>query len=349
MSQPTAPKTPAVAIARVLRGLGLTQGHGGKDFSVAGYYRNGERQYTYVVIYSRHAEEVIAAHADEIEDAANKAGFHFNVSIAYSTAGKVYATVQNAGHRIRETAPATTTGAEAPEPKEEPMTSTPEPTPVGAHFVDGQYGTRFLFVGDEYIGTTSNSTEGQRTAFSVRTHYLKGKFADDQAAAETMLAAHKPAPHEAGEVHHETYRGVEFTVTFKPGGSDVTKEGRRHGWADQYQLTYNGRVVSCPVGDVKTIAKKVRGWIDTEHADKTLLPTLLGLVDARQSVEGMPGWDDGATPKVGDTAYVYAQGRYRRGLVTKVARARATVSYTTASSQGRIYHKADKHDELAAG
>jgi hypothetical protein len=226
-------------------------------------------------------------------------------------------------------------------------------TPAGTRFEEGMHGARFLFVGDEYIGTTGKSWKGEnrdeRNAFSVRTGYLPGSFADDEAAAEALLAAHTPVPHEAGEVHRETYRGVEFVVVFRPGGSKIDEDGKRYAWFDKYVLAYDGRGADCPKGDVKAIVKKVHGWIDTRHSDAELLPQLVALVDARQSAEGMPGWDDGATPKVGDTAYVYAQGRYRRGLVTKVARARATVSYTTASSQGRIYHKADKHDELAAG
>ncbi|MFG3287299.1 hypothetical protein ACGF3G_00555 [Streptomyces sp. NPDC048179] len=99
-------KTPTVAIARILRGLGLTQGRGGKDFSVTGFYVNGERRHTYVVAYSRHAEEVIAAHADEIEAAANAAGWCFYVSVRYSASGRVHTSVQNAGARVREAQPA---------------------------------------------------------------------------------------------------------------------------------------------------------------------------------------------------------------------------------------------------
>jgi hypothetical protein len=107
MATTTAPaKTPTVAIARILRGLGLTQGRGGKDFRVGGEYRNGERQYTYVVAYSRRAEEVIAAHADEIEARADEAGFSFRVSVRYSAGGRVHTSVQNAGPRTRETPPA---------------------------------------------------------------------------------------------------------------------------------------------------------------------------------------------------------------------------------------------------
>lgn len=214
--------------------------------------------------------------------------------------------------------------------------------PAGLRTEEGTYGIKYLFIGDDFIGSTSTgTTRERRTAFSVRDSWLGGNFADDQAAIDALVKAYRPAPHEAGEVYRETYRGIEFVVTFVPG--------EKNRFADHFDLVYNGQRVDCPKGDVETVAKKVRGWVDTRHSDAEMLPKLVALVDALQSVKGLPGWDNGAAPKVGDVAYVYAQGRYRRGLVTKVAKTRATVSYTTASSQGRVYHKADKHDELAAG
>lgn len=226
------------------------------------------------------------------------------------------------------------------------MTTTP-----AVRFENGTYEKRYAFLGDECIGSTGKDHRtGGRQAFSVRTGFLPGTFPDDQAAADALVAAFGPAPHEAGEVHRETYRGIEWIVVFRPGGSEIDDaSGRGHTWSDLYTLIYNGRVVTCPKGTVDTINKKVRGWIDTEHSDKEVLPKLLPLVDARMSVEGLPGWDNGATPKIGDVAYVYAMGRFRRGLVTKVAKTRTTVSYTTASSQGRVFHKAAKHEDLAVG
>ena len=50
------PRTPSVAVARVLRDLGLTQGPG-KDFRVDGEYRGGERIGTWVLVLTRHADE----------------------------------------------------------------------------------------------------------------------------------------------------------------------------------------------------------------------------------------------------------------------------------------------------
>ncbi|MBP5926715.1 hypothetical protein F3K32_42680 [Streptomyces sp. LBUM 1483] len=150
------------------------------------------------------------------------------------------------------------------------------------------------------------------------------------------------------EVHRETYRGTEFVVTRRPATVSKSPSGRITSRTfAQHGLEYGGRQVECPKGDIETAVKKIRGLIDKSHLDRALLPKVVALIDARQSVEGMAGFD--GAPDMGDVAYVYAMGRYRRGLVTKVTRTRATVSYTTASSNGRIFHKADKHDELAAG
>ncbi|RPE39784.1 hypothetical protein EDD90_2802 [Streptomyces sp. Ag109_O5-1] len=223
--------------------------------------------------------------------------------------------------------------------------------PAGLRIEVDRYGSKTLFLGEDCIGrTTRGRTTGTRTAFSVRDGYLKNDFPTDEAATDALLTAFaKPAPHEAGEVHRETYRGIEFVIIFQPGTGGIDGQGRGSVSADRFSIVYDGRGVTCPTGDVKTVAKKARGWVDQKHTDEALLPKLVGLVDARKSAEGMPGWDNGAAPMVGDTAYVYAMGRYRRGVVTKVTKTSATVSYTTASSQGRVFHKADKFDELAAG
>ncbi|MFB7574690.1 hypothetical protein [Streptomyces sp. NPDC056165] len=77
-----APSSPTVAIARVLRDLGLTQGRG-CDFRVTGEYRNGERIGTYVLPLTRHADEVIAEHADEIERLTAETGWAFRVLVRY--------------------------------------------------------------------------------------------------------------------------------------------------------------------------------------------------------------------------------------------------------------------------
>ncbi|MEU6331633.1 hypothetical protein ABZ851_30790 [Streptomyces sp. NPDC047049] len=146
------------------------------------------------------------------------------------------------------------------------------------------------------------------------------------------------------EVLRETYRGSEITITFTP----ATASGRQRR-AAHHTATLDGRPVDCPAGPVETVAKKLRKDIDIQHADEELLPKLRPLIDSLPNVAGMPGWDDGAAPKVGDVAYVWARGMCRRGLVVDVARTRATVAYVTATNPTRVHRKADKFDELVAG
>jgi hypothetical protein len=105
MSRTPAPaKTPAVAIARILRDLGLKQGCLG-DFRITGVYnRAGERMYTDVVVYSRHANYVIADNADLIERLADETGFAFRVNVHCSPSGYPWASVSN-GRSVRTREP----------------------------------------------------------------------------------------------------------------------------------------------------------------------------------------------------------------------------------------------------
>lgn len=93
-------KTPGVAIARALRGLGLKQG---ADFRVRGEYRNGERVGTSVTVNGPAANQLVADHADRIEQLVAAAGFHFNVSIHFTPSGMVWVHVANYGQRTRQT------------------------------------------------------------------------------------------------------------------------------------------------------------------------------------------------------------------------------------------------------
>lgn len=115
MAKRATAKTPTVAIARVLRDLGLKQG---SDFRVRGEYRNGERVGTYVAALSAKADQVIADNADQIEYRVQQdGGFAFRVSIHFTAGGRMWTWVANYGKRTREAAPATatpTTGSDAP-------------------------------------------------------------------------------------------------------------------------------------------------------------------------------------------------------------------------------------------
>ncbi|MER6632234.1 hypothetical protein ABT301_29140 [Streptomyces sp. NPDC000987] len=109
----------SAAIARILRGLGLTQGKG-CDFRVTGDYRNGERIGTFVVVLTRHADEVIAEHADEIERLSAESGWPFRVSVRYHKGERPMTTVANYGSRVREEPAARAEVLEDPAPAGEP-------------------------------------------------------------------------------------------------------------------------------------------------------------------------------------------------------------------------------------
>ncbi|QKW06967.1 hypothetical protein HUT18_11725 [Streptomyces sp. NA04227] len=103
MTKTSQPNSPTVAIARILRGLGLAQGRG-KDFRVEGADRDGERIGTYVLVLTRHAEETIAAHADDIERQAAAGPFPFRVSVQYPS-DRPLTSIANFGDRVREQPP----------------------------------------------------------------------------------------------------------------------------------------------------------------------------------------------------------------------------------------------------
>ncbi|CAL9535885.1 hypothetical protein [Streptomyces sp. enrichment culture] len=131
MSNQPAPSSPTVAIARILRSLGLVQGRG-CDFRVTGDYRNGERIGTYVLVLTRHADEVIAEHADRIEGLAAETGWAFRVSVRYTDSGRPMTIVANYGSRVRETppAPAAEQAPAAPALQAEAAPAAPDETPA---------------------------------------------------------------------------------------------------------------------------------------------------------------------------------------------------------------------------
>jgi hypothetical protein len=119
-----------VAIARILRGLGLAQGD---DFRVTGEYRNGERIGTYVLTLTRHADETIAANADEIERLAGECPYPFRVSVRYLDGDRPMTSVANYGARVRETPPTPAAPpAPAPAAESEPAPAAPDLPPAGS-------------------------------------------------------------------------------------------------------------------------------------------------------------------------------------------------------------------------
>lgn len=128
-----------------------------------------------------------------------------------------------------------------------------------------------------------------------------------------------------------------FAYTYTQGGS-----GRQH----RARVMYGGSGWSCsaPTGEGAALVKKLTASLELAEADAQLLPLLTRLVrnagpaDERRLVE----------PVEGAVAYVYAMGRARRGLVVKVTKTKATVAYTTASSNGRVFRKAVDRDQLCS-
>ncbi|MDH6489628.1 DUF6884 domain-containing protein [Streptomyces sp. SAI-127] len=114
------PSTPTVAIARELRRLGLKQGRGG-DFTVAGDYVNGERRFTYVTLYRREAEVLVAERADEIEERTANGPFPFKVSVRYMGDRPVASIHNGAAERVRELPESARTAAD-----EQPAEEAPE-------------------------------------------------------------------------------------------------------------------------------------------------------------------------------------------------------------------------------
>ncbi|MER6367381.1 DUF3560 domain-containing protein [Streptomyces mirabilis] len=127
MATTPAAKSPSIAIARALRRLALTQGKG-KDFRVDGdYNKAGERVRTYVLTLTRHADETVAAHADDIERwASEDGGWSFTVNVRYSDNGRPHCTISNgAVEKVREEPPAPPADEPTPEPQpEEPAGET---------------------------------------------------------------------------------------------------------------------------------------------------------------------------------------------------------------------------------
>ncbi|MFE2639495.1 hypothetical protein ACFXKF_32835 [Streptomyces scopuliridis] len=105
----------------------------------------------------------------------------------------------------------------------------------------------------------------------------------------------------------------------------------------RHRLFIDGKTAGHLTAELPAAVKRGRREIDKRHSDAALSPRLIALIGVQHNGQGLIEGDSFA---VGDVAWVHAQGRWRRGLVTKVARVRVTVSYTTLSSDGRAFHKA---------
>lgn len=82
---------------------------------------------------------------------------------------------------------------------------------------------------------------------------------------------------------------------------------------------------------------------------------LVHLIGIAHRTLGRDGWDVPASVSdvvIGDTAYVYAMGEYRRGVVSKITRAKIGVTFTTGATvrdarNGKGYYDAERRPILA--
>ncbi|MEV3895342.1 hypothetical protein [Streptomyces anulatus] len=131
MALVTAPKTPAVAVARELRRIGLEQGPA-KDFRVTGHMVDGERDHTFVMLLTAEARQTVADRADDLEAALAAGPFPFKVSVRYLGSDRPMPSIHNGREeRIRDEKPAdapavdTDTPADAPAVETAPDVETP--------------------------------------------------------------------------------------------------------------------------------------------------------------------------------------------------------------------------------
>ncbi|MEV5007309.1 hypothetical protein [Streptomyces sp. NPDC055692] len=231
-----APSSPTVAIARVLRGLGLTQGRG-CDFRVTGDYRNGERIGTYVLSLTRHTDEVIAEHADEIERLTAETGWTFRVSVRYPSGARPMVIVANYGSRVRETPPASAATEEpeaapavteeaAPEPQPEaaPAPELPPADTAAAHFLEAARERAWQHQQANALGWSARQADLVTVAMAGALSYDRNGVLCDQ-----------PRPGHAGTAVDESRLGpllaAGFLVITEPNGPgskrvSVTADGR---------------------------------------------------------------------------------------------------------------------------
>lgn len=111
---------------------------------------------------------------------------------------------------------------------------------------------------------------------------------------------------------------------------------------DTYTLTcaidQDGDTFAAPAGTPAQIEGKLVAILALAAEDDRIRPRVTELV--HNGNEDQLVAIDTPRAHVNDVVYVHAMGQYRRGIVTKVAKTRATVAYTTASSDGRVYRKA---------
>jgi hypothetical protein len=168
---------------------------------------------------------------------------------------------------------------------------------------------------------------------------------------ETVLATHTYRDHDISVVairrqqaeytSSGTYRDGKAWSLFHPATDRTRVVGRISGWRNGVSL--NGKNREDPQAIIKACCKYLdeAAFDDSIRADVTALSTQVKNILNQPGVEVRPVCTPGTHPEafLHRVVYVHAMGYWRRGRVTKVGNKRVTVSYTTPSSNGRIFHK----------
>lgn len=215
-------------------------------------------------------------------------------------------------------------------------------------YVDGEMiGT----VGDESLSRQATGSErGAFVTWAPKQSKRRDGIVDFYPTLEEAAEATVGRPAGPREAHRETYKDVEIVLTFHPAGKRSIGNCSSMSWNDHYTVAIGGRPASFEGHrDRDSLLTKARNSITLDQENAQLVPRLRPLIESRStkaSVADMPAL--AGAPQTGDTAWVYARGSYRRGLVVAVTRTKATVAYMTASSaeRGEVHRKADQFGEL---
>lgn len=121
--------------------------------------------------------------------------------------------------------------------------------------------------------------------------------------------------------------------------------GNVHTREESEVLVDGKRIGRAPAGTAKQVLRKIAAQLDEADSDRELLPRVTALMSREIANTRLV---DALTDdlQVGDVAMVYGTGSWRRGVVVKVTAQKATVAYTTPSSNGRIFRKAADLDAI---
>lgn len=164
-----------------------------------------------------------------------------------------------------------------------------------------------------------------------------------------------------------TIRTYETTYTRLAWGSDqsTTHVGtfatvQRPG---NFTETRPAKAAGHKVRTADELTKKAQEFIDVAILDDEQRPTIQRKMASMDKSHKTPRSHDSrldvllrttaaigmSPPQVGDRAWVWGQGRWRSGMLTKITAKRAEVAYTTPSSNGRIYRPVRKHEDIWIG